>query len=221
MVMWAEFAAAFGFFFLSHAVPVRPRVKASLVARIGSHGFGVAYGLLSVSALAWVISAAGRAPYVELWPTYSWQRYAVWGAMLVACQLIAFTLARPNPFSFGGYRNAAFDPARAGLIRAHRHPLLLALALWAGAHLLANGDLVHAIVFGSFAAFALLGGRMIDRRKQREMGEAWQRLWEQTRTTQQIRLPFSAIALRAGGGVALFALLLSLHQTVIGVSPLP
>nr|WP_299880523.1 NnrU family protein [uncultured Sulfitobacter sp.] len=40
------------------------------------------------------------------------------------------SLGRPNPFSFGGSRNAQFDPAHPGLVRFMRHPLLVALALW-------------------------------------------------------------------------------------------
>ena len=81
-----------------------------------------------------------------------------------------------NPFSFGGTRNELFDPAKPRVVRWSRHPLLAALALWAAAHVVPNGDLAHLILFGTFAAFAFLGGRLIDRRKRHEMGPEWQRL---------------------------------------------
>ena len=37
-----------------------------------------------------------------------------------------------------------------------RHPMLLGLLVWALAHLAANGDLGSVVLFGSFAAFAVL-----------------------------------------------------------------
>jgi uncharacterized membrane protein len=45
------------------------------VARLGHAGFGIAYTDLSLALLAWLIAAAGRAPYVPLWdwvPRQSW-----------------------------------------------------------------------------------------------------------------------------------------------------
>ncbi|MEI4263705.1 NnrU family protein [Roseovarius sp. D0-M9] len=82
----------------------------------------------------------------------------------------------PIRFSFGGAQNERFDAARPGIVRWSRHPLLLAMALWAAAHIVPNGDLAHVILFGTFAIFALLGGQLIDRRKRHEMGPEWQRL---------------------------------------------
>lgn len=67
-------------------------------------------------------------------------------------------------------RNESFDPARPGIVRLHRHPLLLPPALRATAHVVPNDDLAHVILFGTFAGFAMLGRRLIDRRKRREMG---------------------------------------------------
>ena len=96
--------------------------------------------------------------------------------MLPVCLILALAIVRPNPFSFGGARNAKFDPARTGIVRLHRHPLLLALALWATAHAVPHGDLAHVILFGTFAVFAVMGTRLIDRRRQREMGIRWQEL---------------------------------------------
>ena len=37
-----------------------------------------------------------------------------------------------------------------------RHPMLLGLLVWALAHLAANGDLASVVLFGGFAAFAVL-----------------------------------------------------------------
>jgi len=38
---------------------------------------------------------------------------------------------------------------------------------------IANGDLAHAILFGTFAGFAALGMWVVDRRRRREMAETW------------------------------------------------
>jgi uncharacterized membrane protein len=142
--------------------------------------------------------------------------------MLPVCVMLALSIARPNPFSFGGARNDRFDPARPGIVRWSRHPLLVALALWAGAHLVPNGDLAHVFLFGTFAVFALLGGHLIDRRKRREMGGEWHRLravvdggplWPRSVSRGDV--------MRLSVGVVLYAALIGIHPVLFGVSPLP
>ena len=64
---WGEFLAAFAVFFLSHSIPVRPKVKSRIVAKIGALGFTLLYSALSIAVLTWIISAAGRAPFIEIW----------------------------------------------------------------------------------------------------------------------------------------------------------
>lgn len=219
---WGEYALAFAAFFVSHSVPIRPPVRPWLVARLGSAGFGIAYSALSLAVLAWLIGAAGRAPFVPLWHWAPWQNHVVLTAMLPVCLILALAIRRPNPFSFGGARNDRFDPARPGIVRLTRHPLLLALALWAGAHLLANGDLAHVILFGTFAGFAALGMRLVDRRRQREMGTAWHRLDGARRQAPFLPQPISwpGAAIRLASGIGLYAALLWLHPWLFGVSPL-
>ncbi|SDW85959.1 NnrU family protein [Celeribacter indicus] len=219
---WGIFAAAFAVFFLSHAIPVRPPVRPWLVARLGPRGFTAAYSVLSLAILAWLIVAANRAPFVPLWFAPVWMSHLALTVMLGVCLLLALTLGRPNPFSFGGARNAAFDPDRPGLIRYMRHPLLVALGVWALAHLLANGDLAHVILFGAFAGFALLGGRMIDRRKRRTLPD-YDALRARSRKGRVIppRGEWPAVAGRLLAGLVLYGVLLTLHGPVIGVSPLP
>ncbi|MGP1356471.1 NnrU family protein [Roseicyclus sp.] len=216
---WGEYALAFGAFFLSHSLPVRPPLRPWLVARLGRAGFGVAYSALSLAVLAWLIGAAGRAPYVPLWDWAPWQNHVPLAVMLPVSILLALAVARPNPFSFGGVRNAAFDPGRPGVVALTRHPLLLALTLWAGAHVVPNGDLAHVVLFGSFAAFALLGGRLLDRRRRREMGEAWHRL-DAARRRWPRPESWPRAAMRVAAGIALHAALLWLHPRLFGVAPL-
>jgi uncharacterized membrane protein len=219
---WFEFALAYVVFFLSHSLPVRPPLRPWLQARLGATGFMLAYSALSLAVLAWLIGAAGRAPYVGLWDWAPWQVHVPLTVMGPVCLILALSIGRPNPFSFGGARNERFDPARPGIVRWSRHPLLSALALWAAAHVVPNGDLAHVILFGTFAGFALLGGRLIDRRKRREMGAEWQRLRMAVAAAPRLSWPASGGTFaRLAACIALYATLLWAHPVLFGVSPLP
>ena len=218
---WFEFALAYAVFFLSHSLPVRPPLRPWLQARRGAFGFTLAYSALSLAVLAWLIGAAGRAPHVPLWDWAPWQAHAPLLVMGPVCLILALSIGRPNPLSFGGARNDLFDPARPGIVRVWRHPLLLALALWAAAHVVPNGDLAHVILFGTFAAFALLGGRLIDRRKRREMGPEWQRMRDRVADAPLLSAsPSRGTLLRIAAGGALYGALLWAHPFLFGVSPL-
>ncbi len=220
---WFEYPAAFAVFFLSHSIPVRPPVRGWLVARLGPSGFTLGYSILSVGVLAWVISAAGRAPYVPLWYWAPWHNHITVAVMCGVCVLLALTIGRPNPFSFGGSRNAEFDPANPGFVRFIRHPLLLAMALWAFAHVVPNGDLAHVILFTVFGIFALLGRKIIDRRKRREMGENWFTLSQQVKAAswRPDMQNILGTLLRVAIGLALYGVLIWIHPFLFGVEPLP
>ncbi|WP_368487276.1 NnrU family protein [Celeribacter sp. HF31] len=223
MMVWTEFIGAMAVFFLSHAVPVRPKVKPWLVRHLGARGFSLIYSILSLMILIWLIVAAGRAPFVPLWEFGAAGRHTALTLMLIACLVLALGIARPNPFSFGGAQNDRFDPAHPGIVRLTRHPLLLALALWGGAHVLANGDLAHVVLFAPLAGFAVLGGKMITRRKRREMGAEYDRLWAETRALPISRLlwpPSGTVVLRLLAGFLLYGGLILAHGPVIGVNPL-
>jgi uncharacterized membrane protein len=228
MTGWGEFVFALCAFLASHALPVRPPIRGRLVKLFGARGFTVAYSALSLLILAWTIAAAGRAPYVELWPFALWQLWAPNIAMPLAVALISLALFAPNPLSFGG-RDARFDPARPGVVGLSRHPLPLALALWSAAHLVPNGTLAHVLLFGLFLVFSILGMAIIDRRKRRQMGvEAWSRLAANTGWLRPAGLGdvvalllTRAGVLRLAGGALAYVALLHLHMLLFGVEPWP
>lgn len=230
---WLEMAAAAVLFFASHSAPALPALRRRLVGALGEAGYLTLYSLASLFALGWLIVAAGRAPYVEVWAFQPWQLWVPNLAMPVACLLLAFGVATPNPLSVGGRGACAFDPEKPGIAGITRHPLLWALVLWSSAHLVPNGDLAHVLLFGAFAGFALLGMAAMDRRFKRTLGEAeWKRLARRTSL-----VPFAALAggrwrparadidaellVRLLAGGALYLVLLSAHELAIGVSPLP
>jgi uncharacterized membrane protein len=226
---WGEFLAALALFAAAHAVPARPAVRRCLVGRVGERAYVALYSALSVALFGWVVAAAGRAPHVALWSYAPWQAWAPNLAMPAACLLVAFGANAANPLSFGGGAGP-FDPDRPGVAGVARHPLLAAIALWAAAHAVPNGDLAHLVLFGGSAAASVAGMAAIDRRRRREMGgEAWRRLAARTsfwpgaapvsgRWRPRVGPPD---AKRVAVAAALYAGLLLSHGAVMGVSPLP
>lgn len=220
---WIEFFAAFVTFFISHSLPLRPTIRAGLTEILGRANFLVAYSGVSLVTLYWLMSAAGRAPYLELWSYASWQNYVPIIAMVASTACLAFSLFRPNPFSFGGTNNDQFLPSHPDIVRWFRHPLLVALFIWAIAHLVPNGNLAHVLVFGSFALFSLLGMYLIDARRRRELGNRWSNLTQELRESPILPRPTSKpLALfRAISGVLAYVTLSTLHPQLTGVQPWP
>ena len=217
-------------FFASHVVPARPAVRRSLQAHLGGVAYGVIYSAVSLAVLAWLIAAARNAPHIQLWDFELWQLWVPNLVMPLVCVLIAFGLVAPNPFSFAGRGSASFDPDHPGIAGITRHPLLWAITLWALAHMVPNGDLAHALLFGLFAVFGLVGMAALDGRKRKQWGL---KLWTE-RAAKTSALPFAALfegrmrwrdlhldPLRAAAALALYVTLLEAHPLVIGVSPLP
>lgn len=233
MLGWVEFFIAGMVFFLTHRVPTIPRVRAHLVARLGERGFVIAYALLSLVLLVWLIVAAGRAPYIEVWAPAAWQTFVPILVMPFVCLLAAFSIGAPNPLSFGGGTSDAFDPAHPGIVGVARHGILWALALWSAAHLVPNGNLAHVLLFGGSLGFALYGMALIDRRKQRALGRArWEELALATSSWPLQSLfagrwhprvsEFSrAMCVRFGIALGAYLTLLWVHEWVIGVNPWP
>jgi uncharacterized membrane protein len=227
---WLPFAAALAAFVASHYLPATTGLRETLVARVGRRAYFSAYGLLSLLLLGWLIAAAGAAPYVELWPAQPWQRWLPNLAMPVAFVLAACGLGMPQPFTLGGRRSARFDACDPGLAAITRHPVLLALALWSGSHLVANGDLAHALVFGGFLVMTVVAIRVADRRAARALPAAEAASFFRATALASLapfgdpswrRRTLPRLLARALVGLALWLAALLLHVPAIGRSPLP
>jgi uncharacterized membrane protein len=116
-----------------------------------------------------------------------------------------------------------------GMLAVTRHPVMWGVALWAIAHLTSQPNLRGVLFFGTFAAVALAGSRLQERRKAKQLGEKWRRFENATSF-----VPFAAIiAGRARFSAAeiglktpvialvLWSAMLYLHGTLIGVPALP
>ena len=222
---WTELIAAFIFFIISHRFPIHSAVRPVLVSHLGKRMFTWAYAIVSVLALYWIVRAAGRAPYVELWPFAAWQTWCPAIAMVFVCLIAAFAIGKPNPFSFGGAAHLPFDPSNAGIVAVTRHPILVAIVLWALGHLFPNGDLAHVLIFGGFVVMGVMGMRALDRRKQRELGDDWQRMSDETRVCSTSRWrraeTWKEAVVRVAAAALIYGILFWSHAVVIGVSPLP
>ena len=227
---WGDYLLAFAVFLLAHVLPARPAIRGRLVALLGERAYLWAYSALSLGLLYWLILAAGRAPVLVLWGFAPWQAWVPNLVMPVVLLLAVGGIGVANPFSFGGNSKAVFDPLLPGITAVSRHPLLLAIALWALAHLVPNGTLAHVLLFGLFAAFAVFGMVMLDRRRRRQWGEArfaafarntsfWPgEAWLRGRTRPFLdSMPPQRLAIAA----AIYLGLLLLHPRLFGVSPLP
>jgi uncharacterized membrane protein len=115
------------------------------------------------------------------------------------------------------------------MLRITRHPMMWGIGLWAILHMAANGDLASLVFFGTFAALALGGAHLIDRKKAAQHGPAWRSF---ARTTSHV--PFRAILegrqhvvpaeiglLPVALAVALWVALIVVHPWLFGVGVLP
>ncbi len=110
-------------------------------ARMGELPWKGAYSLLAIVGfvlIVWGFGQARQAPVVLWVPPLPMRHIA---ALLT---LFAFILLA-----------AAYVPGNA--IKAKlRHPMTLGVKVWALAHLLANGQLAHVLLFGAFLVWAIL-----------------------------------------------------------------
>ena len=115
--------------------------RTRVIGRLGEGAWKGVYALLSLTGflmIVWGYGAARLEPVV-LWASPTWTRHLA--ALLV---LFAFVLLA-----------AAYVPGNAIKARLH-HPMVLAVKVWAFAHLLANNTLADLLLFGSFLAWAVV-----------------------------------------------------------------
>jgi uncharacterized membrane protein len=128
-------------FFAAHLTPTFPSFRQSLAARFGEQGYKLGFTLVAVLGLVLIVmgvsAVRGSEADAQLWYPPAWGRHLAFALMLPAFVLIV----------------SAYTPSH---IRDwSRHPMLTAVTLWAAAHLIANGDLLALMLFGSFLAFSI------------------------------------------------------------------
>ena len=209
--------AAFVVTHLASGTPLRTK----LVAALGEwpyRGLYSAAAFATLGAMIWTYSGAAREP---IWPGF---RLLPVLFMPLAFILIACGYFR-NPTMVGAERLLKSDDPARGMIRITRHPIMWGVMLWALAHVLARGDVKSLVFFGGLFLVALIGTFSMDRRKR--ANPDFVRFAAVTS-----HVPFMAIAqgrnrlvwreigwLRPVIGLAAFAVLLTAHRWLFGVSP--
>jgi uncharacterized membrane protein len=189
------FLAGLVIFLGVHSVSiVAPGWRSGWIARRGAGPWKGLYSLAAGAGLALIIVGYGmarREPVVLYTPPASLRHLA----LLVMLPVF--------PLLF-----AAYLPGR--IRTATKHPMLLAVKLWATAHLLANGTLVDVLLFGGFLLWAIADRISVKRRTAADVhavpaAPSWP----------------TNDAIAVGGGLLAYAVIvLWAHRWLIGVSPL-
>ncbi len=182
-------------FFAIHLVPSNVELKNGLIARFGEGGYKGLFAIVSVVGLALIVLGfyklqlhPGKNP--QLWEPPVWTRHLALALM---------------PFSMIALV-ATYVPSRIHTVL--KHPMLVAIKIWALAHLLANGDLASLVLFGSFLAFAVYDRISVKRRHALGPLGTKEGPWY-----NDIIVVVLGLALYA-------AIVVWLHELVIGASPL-
>lgn len=224
-----ELALAVTVFLGFHLIPSSP-LRARAVSAWGEQTylavFSIASGVLLVLMIwAFIVTPAGP----KLWyPSTPWHLVHAALVLLASFFIVAGT-SRPNPSAVGQAQTLGRDDIASGITSITRHPVMWGIALWAFAHLVSQSSLRGVLFFGSFLVLALAGALVIDRRKRKELGEAWCSF--EARTSF---MPFAAILtgrarldLRNIGwrpiiaALLIWAAVLHIHPWLFGVLPLP
>lgn len=175
-------------FFGIHLVPVLPGLRARLAGALGERAYKGAFTLASALGLALVVIGYARAPSAP-------QMFAPIPAALAVAPL-AMTL---------GFVLLAAANMKTHIRHALRHPMLLGVGIWAGVHLLANGEARATLLFGAFLAYVAVDLVSATRR---HAVKAFVPDW---------RLDALAVVL----GIGLALLVMRLHGPLFGVPAVP
>jgi uncharacterized membrane protein len=165
-----------------------PGMRERLVRSLGHNGWRGIHSLFSLAGLVLIFVGYGQARHapVVLYTPPFWMRHVTFTLMVPVFPLIL----------------AAYFPGR--IRAALKHPMLVAVKVWALAHLLANGALADVLLFGGFLAWAVANRISLKRRA------------PTLNVSSALRALNDAIAVVLG--LALYAAtLLWLHRVLIGV----
>ena len=168
-------------------------VRARLLERLGEGGFKVIYSLASIIGFALIWYGYGQARQA---PSMVWNPPVAMRHIATLLTLVSFIILA-----------AAYVP-RNRIKRAIGHPMVIAVKVWAFAHLLANGMVADIVLFGSFLIWAVLSFRAARGRD---------------RAAGFVRPPEVSIVSDIGtfviGLIAWAAFAIWLHGLLIGVKP--
>jgi uncharacterized membrane protein len=180
-----------------HSLPVARPAREGLVRTVGDVPYRIVFSILSLVGL--IMIAEG----------YTAWKYEQGSPILyvppVWLSHIALLL---NLFAFV---SIAATYGKSHIKKAVKHPMILAVKIWAFAHLLANGDAASVVLFGGFLAWGVIDRISVKKRERAGIiaPTAFDPKWRD-----------DAIAVSVG--VIVYVLFVwKLHLWLIGVSPVP
>ncbi|WP_406858164.1 NnrU family protein [Alsobacter sp. KACC 23698] len=132
-----------------HTVTTLRGARRSMMEAIGEGPYKGLYSLASLIGLALIVygfKSYRDAGYIQVWDPPAGMRHLT--ILLMWFSIVSL---------MSGYAPGAIQ-------RRLKHPMLVAVKIWALAHLLANGDLGSLILFGSFLAWAVYDRIAVKRR---------------------------------------------------------
>jgi uncharacterized membrane protein len=180
--------AGLALFLAVHLIPAVPAARPALVAGLGERRYKGVFSLAAAAGLALIVAGFAH-----------WHPAERLFAPVAAAKSIA-PAAMTLCFIFLAAANM-----RGHLRRAVGHPMLLGVLIWAGIHLLANGDLKGTLLFGAFLAYAVIDlVSVVLRRATKPF-------------VPEVRFDVMAVV----GGVVVAALVMTFHRIAFGVAVAP
>lgn len=212
-------------FLVTHLGVSSTGLRGALAGMLGERGYAGAYSIVAAASLGFLIYAYLGTSHAQF--LFGPSAALNWVPVIVmpfALMFLVGGLMVPNPSAVMQDQSVHDPNAARGFLRITRHPVQMAIFLWALAHLLANGDIASLWFFGGLALVSGVGMRLMDRKKARTLGDDWQRFAANTSVVPfaaiaagRNRLVFAEIWIPVVVGLALWIVLLWGHAWIAGV----
>lgn len=182
-------------FFCVHSVRlVAPQWREKSMASHGEMRWKMRFGMVTLIATAFIVMGymQMRLEPVWLWFPPVWTRHLAGLLVLVALFFVGSALIPHTTMK-----------------KKVGYPMLIAVKIWAFAHLISNGTLADVMIFGSFLVWSIVSFAVY-RRRDRKAGVV---------RDQESGVQFDLAAFTFAM-VSWFVIVFYLHQALIGVSPL-
>jgi uncharacterized membrane protein len=171
-----------------HLLPMFTGVRAGLHKRYGENAYKGVFSLLSAAGLVLIVVGYARAPVEpRLFDPFPFAVRIAPLAMIVSFILLAAANMRTH------------------IRHKLKHPMLLGVGIWAGVHLLANGEARAALLFGAFLAYVVI-----------DLVSAISR-----HATKSFVPVARQDAMAVGAGIVLALLVMAFHRPLFGVMAVP
>ncbi|WP_369920765.1 NnrU family protein [Marinomonas polaris] len=182
------------FFFVHSVRLVAPNWREKSMAIHGEMRWKMRFGMITLIAVGLIVMGYSQARLEPVWLWFPpvWTRHLAGLLVLVALFFVGSALV-PNTT----------------MKKKVGYPMIIAIKIWAFAHLISNGSLADVILFGSFLVWSIVSFAVY-RRRDRKAGVV---------RDQESGVQFDLAAFTFAM-VTWFAIAFYLHQAIIGVSPL-